>query len=173
MLPRWLLALVALFLFAGCSRSGADFFIVANNAKDLTVGSKVVWRGEDVGEVSAVELQGKEVRIEAKLRDPFRERLHADLRAAPVKGAVSGNRPVLELYGGENLKAPKIQRGQQVAVAGGFDSLRTREWLTRQNVFIAAGAVALLSHASPMPLLFASACVSFHTNGQLSAAPPT
>lgn len=141
---RWLIALVVLFLVAGCNRTGADFFIVARNAKDLTVGSKVMWRGQDVGEVVAVEPQGDEVRIEATLRETFRERLRADLRAAPVKGALHGNRPVLELYGGENSKAPKIQRGQQVAQAGVLDSLRARPWLTRENLFIAGGVLALV-----------------------------
>lgn len=141
---RWLIALVALFFVTGCNRSGADFFVVAGNAKDLTVGSKVMWRGEEVGEVVAVEPQGKEVRIAANLRETFRGRLRADLRAAPVKNVLHGNRPVLELYGGENQKAPKIQRGQQVATAGVFDSLRAHSWLTRENVFIAGGIVGVV-----------------------------
>lgn len=144
MWPRWLFALFALFFVAGCNRSGADFFIVVANAKDLTVGSKVMWRGEVVGEVVAMEPQGKEVRIGATLRETFRERLRADLRAAPVKSALHGKRPVLELYGGENQKAPKIHRGQQVATAGGGGSLTAGSWLSRDNLFIAGGIVGVV-----------------------------
>ncbi len=144
MWARWLFALVASILFAGCNRAGADFFIVAGNAKDLAAGSKVMWRGEEVGDVLAVVPQGREVRIEATLREGFREKMRADLRAAPVRNALHGNRPVLELYGGENAKAPKIQRGQEVPLAGVFDSLRARSWLSRENLFIAGGIVGVV-----------------------------
>jgi hypothetical protein len=61
-----------------------------------------------------------------------------------VKNALHGNRPVLELYGGENQKAPKIQRGQQVATAGVFDSIRGGPWVTRENVFIVGGIVGVV-----------------------------
>ncbi len=144
MRARWLIVLFVLFLVAGCDRSDADFFIVVENAKDLTVGSKVVWHGEDVGEVVSVEPQGREVRIAANLREPFREKLRADLRASPAKNPLHGKRPVLELYGGGNPKAPKIQRGQEVVAAGVMNSLRTHSWLTRGNLFIAGAGLALV-----------------------------
>ncbi len=139
--PRWLLILVCCCL-TGCNEPRADFFVVVPNANDVVTGSPVMWRGETVGAISAIEPVEKGVRLEATLTPAHRERLRADLRAAPIKSARTGDAPVLEIYGGTNPKAPKIQRGQQVRTEGLLE--RAGSLLGSRDIAVIAVAVVLL-----------------------------
>ena len=69
MRPRLLLfALLSLVLLAACAKQ-LEFTLVFKDAKNLQVGDPLIYKGMTIGEVTAVQLDGKTVRVGVKVHD--------------------------------------------------------------------------------------------------------
>jgi len=135
----FLLSLGALLLalgMAGCGKAKPDFFVLAENANGIAVESKVMWRGVEVGKVTAVSPEAGKIRLDAVLLKEYRGQLRTGIKAKPMKNLTGENLPVLNLFGGADPAAPVLPKGSQIPEATFFETLQnTNFW----DWFSAAG----------------------------------
>jgi hypothetical protein len=123
---RWLLLLPVL-LAGGCHQAGPDFYVTADDTKGLVKGSRVKWRGAEVGQVTEISMKEGKFKLDARLNDNYRGQIHADVRAQLANGIMTKMTPVLELYGGTDPNAPLLPRGAQIQVSDGLIE-QARAW---------------------------------------------
>lgn len=81
-----LLALCSLILLAGCAK--LEFTLVFKDVKNLQVGDPLIYKGMTVGEVTAIQLDGKTVRVGVKVLKEHRNVVYRE--AAYVIEAPNG-----------------------------------------------------------------------------------
>ena len=128
--------LAVISVLAGCGKAKPDFFVLAENANGVATQSKVMWRGVEVGKVTAVSPDAGKIRLDAVLLKEYRGQLRTGIKAKPMKNLTGQGVPVLNLFGGSDPAAPVLPKGSQIPEATFFETLQyTNFW----DWFSAAG----------------------------------
>lgn len=114
---------------AGCGKAKPDFFVLAENANGVAVQSKVMWRGVEVGKVTAVSPDAGKIKLDVVLLKEYRGQLRTGIKAKPMKNLTGQGVPVLNLFGGSDPAAPVLPKGSQIPEATFFETLQyTNFW---------------------------------------------
>lgn len=107
-----------LALLTGCGReSVTDLSTSLQETHGLQPGADVVWKGQVVGEVTAVEPAGSGIRVAVDLNDTYETHFHQGLAASAVGTADTPEQTRLNLYGGSDSGQPPLPSGASVPEA--------------------------------------------------------
>lgn len=132
-------------ILTGCQPGDTeDFHVYLKDAKGLTQGDVVRWRGVRVGEVSSVDMEQGRVCVRAKLSPDYQGKIRSGVKAKPYRKFMGIEDSSLELFGGHDSSMPVLPAGSEVPEAGIVDRVPRKYIAIAAGVFVLVALFALL-----------------------------
>ena len=143
-LPPLLCVVSALLILVGCAERVPPAYLhtVVRDAEGLLPGSPVMWRGVEVGTVEAMEIEGDGVRVSINLLPEYQAVIREGARAKVMRGALTRDRPSLQIYGGTSQDRPVLQAGSTIPEATFVDTYRDH-FLFKHKEWVLVAAILL------------------------------